>query len=54
MTGARLAGLASGPLTVRATNLAAPSVVRARARGAAARPAMGPEKARSEVASDVG
>jgi hypothetical protein len=47
MNGAYIACIA------RLASLAAPSVVRARARGAAARPARGLE-ARSEVAPDVG
>ncbi len=45
MTGACIASFA---------RVAAPAVARARARGAAARPARGSEKARSEVAPDVG
>jgi hypothetical protein len=49
MTGACIAHFAE-----RATNVAAPAVVRARVRGAAARPARGAEKPRSEVARDVG
>jgi len=48
MNGAYIACIA------RLASLAAPSVVRARARVAAARPARDPEKARAEVAPDVG